>query len=127
AYDRYAAKEASVVLAQCWAHTRRNFIEASSDEPALCNVALDFIGKLYENEEHIRRKMLQGEDKLCFRSEKSKPVVDAFFVWLKETFHKILLLNSSPFTKAASYAIERQGGLSVFLADPNVQIDTNHL
>jgi len=127
AYDRYAAREANVVLAQCWAHTRRNFVEASADEAVLCNTALDFIGKLYENEEHIRRKMLQGEEKLLFRAEKSKPIVDNFFVWLKETFRKRLLLNSSPFTKAASYAIERQSGLSVFLADPNVQIDTNHL
>src|SRR5690606_2259038 len=37
------------------------------------------------------------------------------------------LLASSPFAKAASYAIERQEGLSVFLSDPNVAIDTNHL
>lgn len=32
AYDRYAQEEKDVVLAQCWAHTRRNFVEAEGAE-----------------------------------------------------------------------------------------------
>jgi hypothetical protein len=126
AYERFAAREDEVVLAQCWAHTRRHFIEAERDEPVLCGVALNYIGQLYANEE-LARKILQGGEKLSFRAEHSKPVVEEFFVWLKKSFGERLLLHSSPFTKAASYAIERQSGLSVFLSDPNVQIDTNHL
>ena len=127
AYERYAAREAAVVLAQCWSHTRRNFIEAEAHEPEASQKALEFIGALYLHEEHIRKKHLSGEEKLHYRAEHSKPVAEAFFVWLAEKFREWSLLSSSPFTKAAAYALERERGLSVFLSDPNVAIDTNHL
>jgi transposase len=127
AYDRFATRSKNVVLAQCWAHTRRNFVEAELQEPGACAKALDFIAELYANEEAIRAKNLTGEEKLHYRVEHSKPIVDLFFLWLTEKFGDWSLLSSSPFTKAASYALERQRGLSVFLSDPDVAIDTNHL
>jgi len=37
------------------------------------------------------------------------------------------LLPSNKFQKAASYALKREEGLRVYLADPAVPIDTNHL
>ena len=37
------------------------------------------------------------------------------------------LLPSSPLTKALAYAHKRRAALEVFLADPDVPIDTNHL
>jgi hypothetical protein len=36
-------------------------------------------------------------------------------------------LPSSPLTKALAYALERREGLEVYLNDPDVPIDTNHL
>ena len=61
------------------------------------------------------------------RRERSLAVVEEFFKWLKYEFADLTLLPSSPFSKAASYAIERKASLSVYLADPAVPIDTNHL
>lgn len=57
----------------------------------------------------------------------ASPIVDVFFHWLGEASEKHLLLPTSPFTKAASYALEREKGLRVFLEDPRVPLDTNHL
>ena len=37
------------------------------------------------------------------------------------------LLPSSPFTQALGYLHERRAGLEVFLVDPEVPLDTNHL
>jgi transposase len=37
------------------------------------------------------------------------------------------LLPSNPFTRALGYARERRIGLEVFLEDPDVAMDTNHL
>jgi transposase len=127
AYERYAEREAEVVLAQCWAHTRRHFTEAQDDEPSGCGTALDFIGALYRHEEQIRSKRLEGEEKLRYRGEYSVPIVERFFSWLSEKYTADSLLPKSPFSKAAAYALERRRGLSVFLFDPNVAIDTNHL
>ncbi len=53
--------------------------------------------------------------------------MDDFFKWLREVFQQRLLLPTGPFTKAANYGIEREAGLRVFLENPDVAIDTNHL
>ncbi len=37
------------------------------------------------------------------------------------------MIPSNPFTDAANYAIKRKKDLEVFLADPEVPMDTNHL
>ena len=126
AYVRFAEKH-SVTHAQCSAHTRRNFVEAEKLEPELVDRALSFIRTLYQNEEAVRTRGLSPEEVLAHRTEYSRPVVDGFFDWLEEQCARLVLLPSSPFLAAASYALERRRGLTVFLADPAVPLDTNHL
>jgi transposase len=127
AYERYAAQVAQVVPAQCWSHVRRYFIDSESVEPELAQKALDLIGELYAHEATIRAQDLEASAKLEFRALHDKPVVDAFFHWLRDTSVKHILLPSSPFTKAVSYALEREKALRVFLEDPQVPVDTNQL
>ncbi|GIU52721.1 hypothetical protein TUM4438_46090 [Shewanella sairae] len=57
----------------------------------------------------------------------SEPIVDTFFNWLYEQRQRPEILPSNPFSKALSYALERKTELKVFLSDPAVPIDTNHL
>jgi transposase len=66
-------------------------------------------------------------EKREYRVDACKPVVEAFFAWLRRTLVDRILLPTNPFTKAASYALEREAGLRVFLEDSNVPLDTNHL
>jgi transposase len=125
AYARYARKESEVVHAQCWAHTRRNFVEAEDDEPALVEKALGMIRKLYFIEEEIKGS--ESEDRLMIRRERSLPIVHEFFAWLKECARAMTFSPNNPFQKALDYALNREAALSVFLSEPDVQIDTNHL
>ena len=46
---------------------------------------------------------------------------------MQEELAAAALLPTNPFTVAANYAIERRSGLEVFLGNPDVAIDTNHL
>ncbi len=124
-YSRYTSKVTGVSHATCWAHTRRKFIEAESSDPRRCQKALEYIRVLYEIEESIRE--CESEDILRARRERSLPVVEEFFEWLGMELTDLTILPSSPFSKAASYAIERKDSLSVYLSDPAVPIDTNHL
>ena len=80
---------------------------------------------LYEIEESVRDR--ESADILCARRERSLPIVEEFFEWLTTELTDLTILPSSPFSKAASYAIERKGSLSVYLSDSDVPIDTNHL
>lgn len=50
-----------------------------------------------------------------------------FFAWIQVQLDNHGLLPSSPLTRALAYARERRAGLEVFLDDPDVPVDTNHL
>lgn len=126
AYARFATK-ARITHAQCWAHTRRAFFEAQGAEPEIAMQALRQIRQLYEIERTIRREGLTGEDKRQHRLQHSQPLVDAFFRWIDQQFERQGLLPSNPLTKALAYTRDRCGALQVFVHDPGVPLDTNHL
>jgi transposase len=125
-YEAYA-KQTGLTHAQCWAHSRRKFIEARDVEPDRAEQALSIIGALYAIEEKIRDQQLSGEAKRALRMAEAKPLVDQFFEWVGKAFESQGLLPSSPLTKALAYARDRREGLEVYLNDPDVAIDTNHL
>jgi transposase len=126
-YERFAQKTTAILHAQCWAHTRRQFEKAQGAEPRLVAMALDQIGKLYQEEAKIRELGVEGVAKLAHRGEHSKPLVDAFFAWLKQTVITEVILPTNPFGQAARYALEREAGLRVCLRNPDVPLDTNQL
>jgi hypothetical protein len=126
AYKKYANK-IGLAHAQCWVHCRRMFVEALEADPQAVEEALDQIAVLYKIEDQIRENNLAGEAKRQHRLTHSKPGVDAFFDWVERQFDRQGLLPSSPCTKALNYARERRAGLEIFLEDPDVPMDTNHL
>ena len=126
AYETYASKT-GLTHAQCWTHCRREFINAEAAEPELAAKALEFIGALYAVEAKIREAKLKGEARREYRLDHARPIVAAFFTWVQERLDAQGLLPSNPLTKALIYAHKRRAALEVFLADPDVPIDTNHL
>ena len=126
AYARYAEKSA-VTHAQCWTHTRRQFVKAEKAEPEAANYALDAMGELFVVEKHIREQEFTGEKKRRHRVEHAKPVVERLFAWAEQQMNDAAFLPSNPLTKALGYLLGRRAGLEVYLADPEVPIDTNHL
>jgi transposase len=126
-YERFALKTQSLVQAQCGSHARRQFEKAQRAEPRLVAMALDRLATFYKEEATIRERGLTAEAKLAHRAEYSKPLGEDFFVWLKQTVIREVLLPTTPFGQAAQYALEREPALKVFLSDPAVPIDTNHL
>jgi transposase len=126
AYARYA-ETTGLTHAQCWAHTRRKFVQAEPVEPEAAATALELIGALYAIEAEIRDQTLAGNAKRLYRLEHAKPVVERFFAWAEQRLAAHALLPTNPLTKALGYALERRAGLEVYLSDPDVPIDTNHL
>jgi transposase len=126
-YERFAQTVNRLVHAQGWSPTRRHCVDAARAEPRLVTAALERIGNLYEPEAVIRQRGLEAAAKLAYRGEYPKPLVEAFFGWLKQTVLTQVLLPSNPFAQAARYALEREAALKVFLAYPTVPLDTNQL
>ena len=127
AYARYADARDDVTHAQCWSHTRRYFERAKDAEPAATEAALALIGALYRHEKEIRKKSLADKEKLAYRTKHSEPVIRAFWQWCDQQCHRMDLLPSNPLSKALKYAMNRQASLQVFLSDPDVPLDTNHV
>ena len=126
AYAQYA-KKMGLTHAQCWAHARRKVFEAQDIEPSPAGQALEAIGALYAVEAEIREQGLTGSAKRAYRLAHAKPVADRFFAWIDKQFAALGFLPSSPFIAALAYIRERRAGLEVYLDDPDVSIDTNHL
>ena len=127
-YSAYAAQRPDEVThALCWSHTRRHFERAKDSEPEAVAEALAMIGAMYAHEKQMRADALTGEDKRAYRQTHTRPVVETFWRWCREQCHRPELLPKSPLAKALNYAQERRPGLEVFLDDPAVAIDTNHL
>ena len=127
AYAAYAKQNSRVTHAECWSHCRRGFERAQDSDPKASAEALTLIGTLYRHEQIIRDRKLKGEKKLAYRTQHSEPVVHSFWRWCDDQCHRSDLLPSSPLAKALKYAMARQARLQVFLTDPNVPMDTNHL
>ncbi|UYM14924.1 IS66 family transposase [Endozoicomonas euniceicola] len=126
-YDSYCKKHPEITQAQCWVHTRRYFDWAKDDESEAVAHALALIGKLYRVEKRIRDTCTAGDEKKRIRQEESLPLVNEFFDWCHKERQRPELTKTNPLSKALAYAENHQKSLRVFLDDPDVQMDTNHL
>jgi len=121
-----------IVLAHCWAHVRRKFMEAEDAYPELSRYAVDRINALFEVERQVPRLTLDSlssersevlELRRRLRAEQSRPVVDELFEWAVETRGSVL--PRSKMGKAITYMLKLWPGLTRFLNDPRVPLDNN--
>lgn len=125
AYESFVALTQGRTLCQCWSHTRREFLEAEKGEPERVKWILRQIKAMYETDERTRGK--PRDEVLAVRQAEMKPLVDGLFAFLKETIAEGTFVPSDRFLKAAGYALAREAALRVFLDDPSVPMDTNHI
>jgi len=131
AYSKTVAKlnekEETVTHAACWVHARRYFDRALQIEPIAAQAAIEKIALLYKNEKHIKAHLTEPADALAYRQKHSESIVNQFFAWVYEQRQRTDLTPKNPLTKALNYVTERQVEMKVFLANPDVAMDTNHL
>jgi len=111
-----------VTLALCWSHFRRRFYEiAKGGNAPIASEALVRIGGLYEIEAGIRG--LDAETRRAERQSHARPLVDAMKSWLEDQLKR--LPGRSPLAEAIRYGVHRWDGLSRFLDDGRIEIDSN--
>ena len=126
-YAQYQKKKPDLIHAQCWVHARRYFERSTEIEPDASAAALTYIARLFTLERQIKDQQMEGAEKQHYRKAHSKPVIDAFYNWCHEQRQRIDLVNTNPLSKALNYVIKRRTELTVYLNDPQVPMDTNHL
>jgi len=126
-YHTLEKEREDLKIAGCWVHCRRRF-----------NDALEVIPKAHRKESilHLIMKQIQAiyreegklsdfstEDRLMQRQLVVKPLVDAFFAYLKQNEPKIP--KNGKIREAFTYALNQESYLKVFLEDGDVPIDNN--
>src|SRR5882757_4368190 len=116
------ANNGDVVLAACWAHTRRKFYEvAEATGSPVAAEALRRIGELYVIEARVRGQ--SSAHRLAERRSFSKPIVQALHAWLEAQLPRVA--GRSTLAEAIRYALSRWEGLTRFLHDGRIELDTN--
>ncbi|WP_299154287.1 IS66 family transposase [uncultured Tateyamaria sp.] len=111
-----------VQLAYCWAHARRKLHEVSqTGTTPIADEGLKQIGKLYRIEKDIRG--LSPDARRAARQERSKPVIEAFEVWLMA--NRARVSAKSPIGEAQKYIAKYWDGLILFLEDGRIELDSN--
>jgi transposase len=116
------ASSSKVVLAACWAHTRRKLYEvAQAENTPLAHEALRRNASLYAVEAEVRGQ--SAADRLEARRTFSAPIVNAFKAWLEAQLPQ--LPDRGNLAEAMRYALARWRGLTRFLHDGCIELDTN--
>ena len=119
---RPLARKNSVQLAFCWSHVRRRFYELAAAGPApIASEALKRIAELYAIEKDVRG--CAPDARQAARQDRSRPILDALEPWLREKL--ALVSQKSKLAEAIRYALTRWYGLTLFVENGRVEIDSN--
>ena len=114
-----------LTIAGCWVHCRRRFDEAlklipkPSQKESNVFLLMKQVQAIYREEGKLND--LSSSERLKQRQAVIKPLVDAFFVYLKT----INVSKKDKFGDAVGYALNQEKYLRVFLTDGDVPIDNN--
>jgi hypothetical protein len=119
---RGQAEKSGVTLAFCWAHVRRRFYELAAAGPApIAREALRRTAELYTIEDGIRGR--SADERRAMRQENSRAIVADLEPWLREKLG--LISQKTKLAAAIRYTLSRWEGLSRFLEDGRIEIDSN--
>ncbi len=115
-------RKGDIVLAACWAHTRRKFYDvAQATGSPIATEALGRIGELYAVEKQARG--LSPAHRLAARQSFSKPKIRSLRLWLEAQLPRVP--GRGKLAEAIRYALSRWQGLTQFLKDGRIELDNN--
>ena len=123
-YAGYKALFASgeVIEGGCWAHARRKFHSLyETNGSTVAAQALKQIQLLYQHE--AVAKGLSPPERLAYRRQHMRPVIDAFDIWLQA--QQTLVPPNSAIAKAIRYTLSNWTALTRLLDNAQMPIDNN--
>lgn len=131
-YHTLDRKREDIRIAHCWAHARRDFADALKAykktgpskkrvKQTIAYQALERIGTFYALEDGW--KDLSPEERLIRRQEHLKPLVEAYFAWIKSIDPESVASEKT--RVGLKYSVNQEVYLKAFLEDGNVPIDNS--
>ncbi len=129
-YNEFLRSQEAVKRAGCWAHARRKFFEAKSNDKARSLRVLAMIKKLYAIEKEAaglatscRSKHERESVVFAVRQMNSVPLLEVMEAVLEQLGNEVL--PKSPIGKAIAYATRQWDDLCRYTSDGAIPIDNN--
>lgn len=126
-YHTIEKEREDLTIAGCWAHARRRYDEALKALPkdkrkgCLANTALKMIRAVYKADE--ASEGFPPEERQKHRQTAVRPLVEAYFAWIKENHGNVL--KGTKTEKGMQYSLNQEKYLKTFLEHPDVPMDNN--
>ena len=114
-----------ILLANCLAHGRRQFVEIAPNFPDECRYVLESLGSVYHNDADTREQKLAPEERLRYHQKHSAPVMKQLHGWLEAQINEHKTEPNSGLGKAITYLRRHWKGLTAFLRVPGAPLDNN--
>jgi transposase/uncharacterized coiled-coil protein SlyX len=119
----HLAERSGIIHLSCWAHARRYFDKALSNDQQRASIVLKLIQLLYAIEALAREANMNHAQRHALRLEKSLPIINAIGSYIYDERSKVL--PKSPIGVAFEYCANRWISLQNYLKDGMLEIDSN--
>jgi hypothetical protein len=123
ALTRNLPRPLEVVLANCLAHGRRQFVEVAANFPEECRYVLERLAEVYRADDLAQG--LSSDERLCFHQAHSGPVMTALHAWLTAQFDERRVEPNSGLGRAIRYLLTHWEPLTLFLRQAGAPLDNN--
>jgi transposase len=114
-----------ILVANCLAHGRRQFVEVVENFPEQCRYVLETLRGVYYNDALAREQGLSPQDRLRFHREHSGPLMKDLHVWMEAQLAERKTEPNSGLGRAISYLLNHWLKLTLFLQQPGAPLDNN--
>jgi len=114
-----------ILLANCLAHGRRQFIDVAANFPEESRYVLEMLGEVYHHDAMARDQKQSPEGRLRFHQERSGPVMEQLRKWMSEQLSEHKTEPNSGLGKAIQYMLRHWKPLTLFLREPRAPLDNN--
>lgn len=116
---------AEILLANCMAHGRRQFVDVAANFPEQCRYVLEMLGEVYGHDAKAREAQMTPEQRLHFHTEHSAPVMTKLHGWLEAQIAERRTEPNSGLGKAIKYLLNHWRPLTLFLRVAGAPLDNN--
>ena len=124
-------KHDDLKVAGCWVHCKRKYAEivktvkkgaALSPAQQIAREAAERIAVIFHTDNLSKGK--SSQEILDNRQQSVKPLVDAFFAWVKDILNN-KVISSTDLKRALTYSVNQEKYLRVFLESAIIPLDNN--
>jgi transposase len=114
-----------ILLANCLAHGRRQFVDVAENFPNECRYVLEMLGQVYLHDAEAREHGLTPDERLRLHQQRSRPVMDSLHSWLETQLDERKTEPNSGLGQAIGYLLRHWKPLTLFLRQAGAPLDNN--